>query len=277
MTNNPEENGDPTPDGIDESSGLVKSQCHETRDPADGPKGGSLEPLVGRCGAKLRNSVPDKFCKKPPVAGRDRCRLHGGATPRGVLSVNYKGRGYSKDLPARLMERMMDSIDDPDLTSLRSEIALVDARLGELLKNLSQAGTDEAWSTVKTVRDRLRYVVDRPDADDREVTLDLLTVKLDAAVEVMRSNQTGWSEIYALIDRRRRTVGVELKREESQEHTLRHAQALHFFQALLVAIHEEVEDVQVKAALATRISKLMNRPPPTALVSPSDLPVVGTT
>jgi hypothetical protein len=166
---------------------------------------------------------------------------------------------------------MMDSIDDPDLTSLRSEIALVDARLGELFSLLSDAGTDEAWDAVRDVGERLRYVVDRPDLEDREVVLDTLTVKLGTACDVMTANERGWKEIYSLIDRRRRTVAVELKREENEEHTLKHAQALHFFQQLLIAIHEEIDDVDIKAALAVRISKLMNRPAPPALVGPGDL------
>jgi len=268
MSNNPDEAKDPSAGGLNDSSDLVKSQW---RKQSDGPRGGSPEPIVGRCGAKLRNSDPPVFCKRHPITNRNRCRLHGGLTPRGVESANYQGRGYSKDLPARLMERMMDSLDDPDLTSLRSEIALVDARIGELLQNMAEAGTAEAWGVVKEVRTRLRYVVDRPDLPDRETVLDLLTVKLDAAAQVMMDNDN-WAEVYGLIDRRRRTAAVELKREESQEHTLRHTQALFFFQQLLIAIHEEVPSPEIKAALATRISKLMNRPPPVALVGPGDLP-----
>ena len=239
------------------------SEKDDWRDPALGPRGGSATPVPGRCGAQLRRSDPAKYCKKTPCPDRDRCRLHGGMTPRGILSASYKGRGYSKDLPTRLLDRMVDGLNDPELTSLRSEVALLDARLGELLESLADAGTPEAWSQVKAASAKLRYVADRPDMDDRETVLTALATQLEQAAAVMAENTGSWKEIYLVIDRRRRTVGVELKREQQEEHTLMHSQALYFFQQLLLAIHEEVPDVDVKAKLAARIAKLMNRPDPT--------------
>ncbi len=34
-------------------------------------------PIIPCCGAKTRQ---DKFCKKPPLKGKKRCKLHGGAS-----------------------------------------------------------------------------------------------------------------------------------------------------------------------------------------------------
>ena len=239
------------------------SEKDDWRDPALGPRGGSASPVPGRCGAQLRRSDPAKYCKKTPCPDRLRCRLHGGLTPRGVLSAAYKGRGYSKDLPTRLLDRMVDGLNDPELTSLRSEVALLDARLGELLESLADAGTPDAWSQVKDIVVGLRYVADRPDLDDREAALTGLATRLEVAATVMAENTGAWKEIYLVIDRRRRTVGVELKREQQEEHTLMHSQALYFFQQLLLSVHEEVPDVDTRARLAARIAKLMNRPDPT--------------
>lgn len=43
--------------------------------------------IVNKCGAKTRAGTP---CQRAPLAGRTRCRLHGGATPRGRESPHYK-------------------------------------------------------------------------------------------------------------------------------------------------------------------------------------------
>jgi hypothetical protein len=45
------------------------------------------DPIEGRCNAKKRSGDP---CTQYPVAGRKRCRMHGGATPRGRDSVHFK-------------------------------------------------------------------------------------------------------------------------------------------------------------------------------------------
>ena len=39
------------------------------------------------CGARTRSGNP---CLKPPLVGRNRCRLHGGLSPKGVDHWNHK-------------------------------------------------------------------------------------------------------------------------------------------------------------------------------------------
>ena len=48
---------------------------------------GDQRPLPGRCGARTRSGLA---CLAYPVAGRTRCRMHGGASPRGVSSPHYR-------------------------------------------------------------------------------------------------------------------------------------------------------------------------------------------
>ncbi|MBM3573860.1 MAG: hypothetical protein FJX52_16110 [Alphaproteobacteria bacterium] len=51
-----------------------------------------------RCGARTRSGLP---CKAPVVAGRRRCRLHGGAAgsgaPSGERNGNYRSGYYTKE------------------------------------------------------------------------------------------------------------------------------------------------------------------------------------
>lgn len=43
-----------------------------------------------RHGAKLCPKCPPARCRRPPTPGRTRCRLHGGATPRGKASPHFR-------------------------------------------------------------------------------------------------------------------------------------------------------------------------------------------
>ena len=95
---------------------------------------------MGRvCGAKTRQGNP---CQRSPARGRTRCRLHGGATPRGRASPHFKTGKYSSLLPDRLIGRYEEGQAAADLRSLRSEIALLQVRIIELLGQLKDASPE---------------------------------------------------------------------------------------------------------------------------------------
>lgn len=62
-----------------------------------------LIPYAETCGAKTRAGTP---CKKSPVRGRRRCKLHGGNSRRGVFHGRYKhGRFTEQAIATRRAER----------------------------------------------------------------------------------------------------------------------------------------------------------------------------
>jgi hypothetical protein len=105
------------------------------------------------CGAKLRGSDPPRYCRKPAMRGRTRCRLHGGRSPRGNASPHFKTGAYVplyRDvLPpgSGLLESYEHLRTDEHLTSLREEIAVSATRSRELLRRaVSETGENgEAW------------------------------------------------------------------------------------------------------------------------------------
>ena len=107
-----------------------------------------------RCKAKSKRS--GERCKRHASIGRDVCRMHGGASPRGVDHPSWRGKGYSKDLPTQLRDRFAASVDDPDLSSCRNELALIDAKLGDLFAQGVTSG--RAWDRVFHLVDLRRKV-----------------------------------------------------------------------------------------------------------------------
>jgi hypothetical protein len=102
-------------------------------------------------------------CRQPVTPGRLVCRYHGGHQPRGIASVHWRGRGYSKDLPTRLADRWRQAMEDPALLELTSEIALLDARIGEVLAVLPaelSALDREIWETLLGLIEQRRKLVD---------------------------------------------------------------------------------------------------------------------
>lgn len=85
-----------------------------------------------RC--KARGRVSKKPCGNPPVTGREVCRMHGGATPRGTASPHYKHGLYSRYAAPALAARIAELREDEErLHDLREVLAVQGALLGEAL------------------------------------------------------------------------------------------------------------------------------------------------
>jgi len=97
-------------------------------------------------------------CRKAPEPGRNVCRIHGGATPRGLASADWKHGRYSKVLPPNLRDAYERARTDTELIPLRDELALLDARLGELVGSLADGGTvlwddlGAAWANLEVAQ-----------------------------------------------------------------------------------------------------------------------------
>jgi hypothetical protein len=120
-----------------------------------------------RCGAKTRAGGT---CKRWPLHGRKRCRLHGGLTPRGPDSANWKTGLHSKHVPANLQGLLEDAARDPHLADTRPDLVRVTALLLHWLKNSGDSLTPDAVRSfldltdarlrVLTFQDRLRRQAD---------------------------------------------------------------------------------------------------------------------
>lgn len=198
-----------------------------------------VEIEVGRtiCGAKTKTTLDGRPCERKPTKGRDRCMMHGGHSPRGVQSPHFRNRGYARDIPRRMAAKMERAMMDPDLSSLKSELALIDVRLGELVSKLPEQHTKESWVAVRRrIAQALESLDDTSDPEEIRVFLDAALEDLD----VIRSDTETWKEITDMVEVRRRTAVEERKREVELEGTVTAAQFHLVTGALGNAVNEEV-------------------------------------
>ena len=104
---------------------------------AQQPHGSNDGEIKRQCTATSKRS--GERCRKPAMKGRTVCRAHGGATPRGIASPHFRHGRWSKDLPAQLAVRYDEALSDPELLSLRDEVALVDAQISTVLETPGDA------------------------------------------------------------------------------------------------------------------------------------------
>lgn len=108
------------------------------------------------CGARLRGSDPPRFCRKRPLRGRTRCRLHGGRSLAGPESPTWKTGMFSHVLDGSCARAYRARRADPGLVGLREHIALVDAQLLDTLERVRTGESLTAWERVGVALDALR-------------------------------------------------------------------------------------------------------------------------
>ncbi|MCB9150722.1 MAG: hypothetical protein H6641_18365 [Caldilineaceae bacterium] len=115
---------------------------------------------VFRCTARSKRS--GERCKKAAMRGRNVCMFHGGKTPRGVASGSFKTGRYSQHLPTRLAARYCEAQNDQKLLDLHEEIALIDARIADMLDGLTgdTARDNEKWGCVMELIEQRRRTVE---------------------------------------------------------------------------------------------------------------------
>src|SRR3954451_14863589 len=71
--------------------------------------------------------------------------MHGGKVPRGRALPQTKHGRYSKDLPTRLLATYSAAQADTELLSLRDDVALLDARLADVLARVDTGESSALW------------------------------------------------------------------------------------------------------------------------------------
>ena len=115
------------------------------------------------CGAKNRSG---SLCKRAPAKGRNRCKLHGGATLQGKNAPNYKHGLYSKYLGPELNEVLRD-IDETgeDIFDSSQDIKLTKALVfycHQILQD--RVGEIENTERVTVILERLTKMKQRSQA-----------------------------------------------------------------------------------------------------------------
>lgn len=86
------------------------------------------------CGAKLRGK--NKTCQKSPMTN-GRCRLHGGLTPSGPDSANYKHGKYADAFKGQMRARFLRAQSDAQPLDMIADLNVQRALLEEYLSQLT--------------------------------------------------------------------------------------------------------------------------------------------
>ncbi|MDP8910250.1 MAG: hypothetical protein M3N47_14310 [Chloroflexota bacterium] len=188
------------------------------------------------CGARTKSTgLP---CEKAVEPGRSRCRMHGGATPRGIASPHTRHGRYSKDLPTQMLARYQVALDDPELLSVRDDAALLEARIREKLADLAGRSALPDWRDATERAERLAENLHAWDAAriEHEVRdlVRLLTQR--------RNDAAAFHEVRSLMDQKARLARQEHKRLIDLQQMIPVERAMLLIQRLSAVINDVLAD-----------------------------------
>jgi hypothetical protein len=208
-----------------------------------------------RCGAKTRQGGP---CPNPAMAN-GRCRMHGGKSLAGIASGTYRHGNrsrYLKNLPREWQASYRAALADPELTSLRGELAVQGEMIAELLRQLSE-GEAPPWGKAAEALAEFEAAVAGKDTERFRVSLAALRQVIHTGAGAAAQQAEMWDQLLAVIGQKTRTAAAEWKRMAGLKALVTVEQAMQLWRALLMAAREVVTDPDQLRRLQERALKLL--------------------
>lgn len=214
---------------------------------------GSLKPVQGRCGSKLRKTEPPRYCMAKPSKGSTVCRIHGGKSPKGLASPHLREGRYSKYMPKGLRPIAKEAYEDPELLSLRDELVVQTSWIAHKLNEFNKTPPPD-YSTILSVFHQLRKAK-KP--EDQPPLMDKLEELLQRGRSVAIYHASLEESIRTLIQDRTKTAQAEWKRLHDLNALVPFDQVLVMLDNLLMAVRDVVADERKLSQIQEVMQRLM--------------------
>ena len=181
--------------------------------------------------------------------------MHGGKTPRGPSSVHYKDGRHSRFLPARMFAAYRAAGIDPELMSLRQDLALIDARIIDVLKRVDTGEAGVIWQAAQAAMVRFDRAWVRKDGEAMEAAL----AEAKRLITQGASDWAAWQEVGSLIEQRRKLVESEQRRLTLTHEMLSRDQAMALVGQVVDILQRHVTDRDILNAVALDMQALGHR------------------
>lgn len=205
---------------------------------------------MSQCTAKSKRT--GERCRRAAIVGRTTCYNHGGRSPQGIAAAALKTGRYSKHLPTRMLADYEGAKRDPELLALQDEIALIDARLVDLLKRVDTGESGATWKQLKDEFAEFQKLLAAGKTADSKTVLYTITGLITKGV----SDDAAWADVRSVVNQRTRLVESERKRLVEMQQMIGADQAMLLVRALVSAVREHVRDPAILRAITDDLGRL---------------------
>jgi hypothetical protein len=188
------------------------------------------------------------------MEGRDVCYHHGGKSKRGAEHPNYQAKGYSEVIPKRLLETYDEVLDNTKRNELVHEIALVEARVRELVGRVDTGESGAIWRELRGLASQFRSAARR---GDEETTNDLLDQIL-RTIGRGHSDERAWDDVDRWVKSKTKLVESDRRRAVEDAEMIHNAEALAIVAEWTAITRQVVEEVVHDTAKADKILGLVS-------------------
>ena len=199
------------------------------------------------------NPKRKKYCKGDPIPGKNRCKFHGGASPRGIQANNYKHGGYSRDMTEQLAKRFREFQGDTELLSLRDDIALTTAGIAEKVASLHSGEAGDLWIEAHQKWRELLKAIKRQDEGESTTLMAEIGRILDSGY----NNTLTWKDIHRKQDIKRKLVDSERKRLVDMRQMVTMEELMLVVGALVDSLKKHVHDAEALGHVSADLRKLL--------------------
>jgi hypothetical protein len=210
---------------------------------------------VTLCNATAKRT--GKQCGAQAIRGREKCRVHGGTTPRGLFSPHTKTGMRSKALPERMTERYQAALkDEQRLFNLLDGAALMEARINDLLTRVDTGESGVLWAKVEKAWQIYKSSVTKGDPGEIAVARTIM----DHLIEDGRTDFAAWAEIMNLIKEQAKIATMERKSRIEEKRIITIEEAMTAQLALIESVKANVTDPKALEAIQRDFLRITNQP-----------------
>jgi len=218
--------------------------------------------IIGWCAAKVGTCnhcgswcvAKGYACPSPRVREQPRCRMHGGKSPVGPGSPQFKHGRYSKLLPKAVKNLYLKELRDPEMLSNRDEIAMLGARLQLVTMRLSGEDSSKHWKKVlRAWREFLAANATKAGEQPDKARIDAAGHELNRLIVEGASAEERWDEFSKVAGEKSKMQRVEQERMVTMHSMITIDEFLAAIAAFTDAIHRHVKDDETKRGLSQEI------------------------
>ena len=203
-----------------------------------------------KCAATNKLGEP---CGSWAIKGREFCRFHGGNVPVGFASPKFKTGKYSKFLPDRLLEKYQVALKLKDPLKMMEEVALLDARLVEMVERIPTDEDRANWRRARTGLALLKTAIAVSDGKK----IDEAVVMLDTAITAGVGEARAWDDVVEAIENKRRLVESERRRMVEMGEVLPIDKVILLMTAVADIVRRNVTEQRIVARIANELNAIL--------------------
>lgn len=209
------------------------------------------------CGAKTRSGEP---CRGPAMRGKDRCRMHGGGSRRGIASPSFRHGRYCKDrIPGAIREGYERALADAERLAVYDEIAILHSRVQQLLDRLPSVETSYRPKQVASAWGKLKEAQRAKSAEGVVLAMGALDELIETSLVDAQDDDQVWSQILDTFNVLRRLTIAETNRQVKMKQLVSTEDAMRFARSILFAVQQHVRDQDALVAIEAQVREEISR------------------